>query len=114
MNSQNISALIMVVLFPFFFVFIVVYLFLVWKTLRLLEIKHDAIWSDLGRPSLFLNNSMSNNFKFLKFLRKKSYLTLNDAELNKMANRCRFMHSVIGVSMFVFGIGLLSLTIFPF
>lgn len=40
--------------------------------------KHPETYSALGRPSLFLRNSLENNLRFIRFLWKSEYSKMND------------------------------------
>ena len=61
-------------------------LFLHGRILKRLEEKHFGTWDELGKPSLFLNNSIGNGLNVLTFLFKRKYLKLNDEILAKMCN----------------------------
>jgi hypothetical protein len=61
---------------------------LVARAFNLLRNTHPATYEKLGSPSLFYNNSIKNNFLFLKFLFQNEFETLNDPSL---ANLCRLM-----------------------
>ncbi len=51
------------------------------QVLKHLEMNHQEIWNGLGKPSLFLNNSIENTLKVRRFIRKKKYVDLNDTVL---------------------------------
>ncbi len=54
----------------------------------LLKESHPEIYESLGSPSLFLNNSISNNWSSLKFLATGSYRNLDDDRVTRL---CQFM-----------------------
>jgi hypothetical protein len=49
-----------------------------------LKKQHSKIYIQLGSPSLFWNNSIKNNFLFMKFLFMRKYLSLNDVFLKRL------------------------------
>jgi hypothetical protein len=73
---------------------------------RRLESQHPQKYVDMGRPSLFLRNNIENNWRFLRFLWKSEYNSLNDPLLRRT---CNFMKIFMGVYFLLF----LSL-LFPF
>lgn len=56
---------------------------LVFRRLRLF---HLETWEKLGKPSLFLNNSILTTFKFIPFLFRGDYRRLEDGSLTWMGN----------------------------
>jgi hypothetical protein len=54
-----------------------------YQYLGLLKDKHPDVWTSLGSPTLFLNNSPKNNIAVLRFLRRREYLRVGDAELTR-------------------------------
>jgi len=62
-------------------------LLLVHDFLRNLKHNHPTRWHELGEPSLFLNNSLRNNFLVLQFLFRKEYLHLKDHIVEEKAER---------------------------
>ncbi len=79
----------MVILVGFQFLGTAVYLILIRKVLIHLETNHTVTWQQLGKPSLFLNNSPRNSLLVVRFLWDKQYLSLQDAELTHLASRVR-------------------------
>jgi hypothetical protein len=61
--------------------------------LRKLRIDHPQTWVALGKPSLFLNNSIGNNLTCRRFLNKREYIDLNDASLTKLCNSLRVLNN---------------------
>ena len=47
----------------------------------MLEIRHPEKYMAMGKPSLIMNNSLSNNISFMKFLFKREWKELNDENL---------------------------------
>ncbi len=62
-----------------------VYLYLVFRLCAYLRTHHEITWVALGRPSVF-NNTISNNFRFAKFLFSRKYRSLDDSVLNNKGN----------------------------
>ena len=70
---------------------------LVWFVLtghlfRLLREDHCEVYESLGSPSLFLNNSIKNNWLGLRFLVTGRYRELGDARVTRL---CSFMRAFL-------------------
>jgi hypothetical protein len=57
----------------------------VWIFVRL-EKQHTRKYEDMGRPTLFLRNSLENNWLFLRFLFRNEFALLGDATLVRVCN----------------------------
>lgn len=68
-------------------------------TFRRLERNHPEKYSAIGRPSLFLRNSLENNWLFLKFLWRSEYSVLNDQALSRT---CKLMKVFLAVYCVLF------------
>ena len=94
-------------LFAFGTLFISVFIWfaLSYKMFKLLETRHAKKYSAMGKPSLIMNNSISNSFAFMKFLFKREYLELNDPELSKLAKfmRAFFVLYLVLLSLYFVG-----------
>jgi hypothetical protein len=55
------------------------------RLFKSLQTRHPEKYEAMGRPSLIINNSLSNNISFMKFLFKREYLDLNDPGISKLA-----------------------------
>ena len=64
------------------------------RLLRRLQHDHPQVWQELGRPTLFLNNSVSNGFAVLRFVQQREYMELKDPELRSLADRVRWYNQV--------------------
>src|SRR5262249_8518209 len=71
-----------------------------------LKTAHHSVWLELGSPSLILNNSLMNNWKFLKFLLRRDYKLLRDRTLENPA--------VATLTLFLVNCGLFSLLLLLF
>ncbi len=73
-----------------------------------MKANHNEAWDRLGRFSLFLNNSISNSFKFTKyFIFTSNYKELNDPMLNVMAVVARILF-LAAAADFIWGLSMLS------
>jgi predicted permease len=76
-------------LFPIFFgvLFASVFLWfaLCHRLFKAPETRHPEKYSAMGKPGLIMNNSLSNNISFMKFLCKRECLDLNDFAIAKLA-----------------------------
>ena len=73
------------ILFVLLLVSCVVGLILQHVFLSRLRTRHARTWEALGRPTLFLNNSISNSLAVLRFLWRREYRDLADNELIRFA-----------------------------
>jgi hypothetical protein len=63
-------------------------------TFRRLRVRHAETYKSIGSPSLFWNNSMRNNWLFVKFLFQGQWHSLNDPQLAGVARCMQFMFVV--------------------
>ncbi len=70
---------------------------------------HHAEWVRLGEPSLFLNNSIRNNQRCLRFLLRREYLPIGDPALTAL---CDTRRVVVIAGFVVFGMLLVMTTVF--
>lgn len=75
-----------VAIFPSLFVMVVVWFVLITRLFKKLEHDHPDKYAEMGRPSLFLRNSISSNFATMKFLFAREHKALNDAKLSKLSD----------------------------
>jgi hypothetical protein len=66
------------ILFGVLFISVFVWFFLCNKMFKKLALKHPEKYEAMGKPSLIMNNSLSNNISFMKFLFKREWRDLND------------------------------------
>ncbi|RUO38607.1 hypothetical protein CWE13_02880 [Aliidiomarina shirensis] len=78
---------------------VLLWFFLCIRLFKILETRHPEKYESMGKPSLFLNNSISNNITFMKFLFKREWRGLNDPNLALLSN---FMLVFFVVYMAVF------------
>jgi hypothetical protein len=72
-------------LFGTLFILIAVWFGLIVWFFRRLRVRHPAAFEAIGSPSLFWNNSMRNNWLFLKFLFQSQWRELGDPQLSAVA-----------------------------
>lgn len=75
-----------VAIFPALFVMVALWFVLITKLYKILERDHASKYAEMGRPSLFLRNSISSNFATMKFLLAREHKLLNDARLTKLSD----------------------------
>ncbi|TCS36729.1 hypothetical protein [Reinekea marinisedimentorum] len=71
------------------------------KMYGMLGTRHESVYEELGKPTLFLNNTIENGRKFNRFLFKREWLSLDDVELEKHGGFMYFYFFVHG-AIFVF------------
>jgi hypothetical protein len=57
--------------------------------LREMRSRHPRVWESLGRPTLVMNNSISNGLAFLRFLWRRDYDALDDPEFARLGRQLR-------------------------
>ncbi len=62
----------------------IIYMVSVGYLMNYLKNAHRKIWTDLGSPSIILNNSIRNGLLTLGFMFGSKYRNLNDPKLNKI------------------------------
>jgi hypothetical protein len=95
------SALMTMLFFPLF-AMAVIWLVMVWFLFRALATRHPVKYEEMGKPSLFLNNNLRSNFRFLKFLFTREPDTLEDGSLS-------FQVNVMRVWFFIYMLGFVVL-----
>jgi hypothetical protein len=91
------------VVFGVMFVSVFVWFGLCHRLFKLLEARHPEKFSEMGRPSLIMNNSVSNNISFMKFLLKREYRELNAPLISNLGRAMRVFFVVFCVVfMFLF------------
>ena len=74
--------------FGLLFCSVPVWFFLCYRLFKILETRHPEKYESMGKPGLFMNNSISNNISFGKFLFRGEWRALND---QRLAVLCKFM-----------------------
>ena len=57
--------------------------------LKRMKMKFPEIWQELGKPTLFLNNTIQNGLRVQKFLIRREYRTLSDENFIRFCDRLR-------------------------
>jgi hypothetical protein len=79
------------ILFGVLFCAVLLWFFLCHRMFVILRTRHPEKFEAMGKPSLIMNNSFSNNLSFMKFLFKMEWQDLNDESV-----------ATLGKSMLVF------------
>ncbi len=74
------------ILFGVLFCSVFVWFFLCYRIFKILETRHPEKYESMGKPSLIMNNSLSNNIAFMKFLFKREWRALSDSGLETLGN----------------------------
>lgn len=96
-NFQGIASALFFAAFPVLMLLIGFYLWAVWRFERFIEKEYPDDWQSLGSPNLITHNSISNNLKFIKFLKNKDYGRFGDETLSKRASLCWKLYKVISI-----------------
>jgi hypothetical protein len=73
---------------------------------RLLRERHPEVYDSLGRPTLFLNNSVQNGWASLRFILGGHFQTLGDPEVVRLCRLIRiffFCYTLFFIALVVFG-----------
>lgn len=81
-------------------ILIPIYLYKVSSVLALLRRSHHDEWQSLGCPTLFLNNSLQNSGRVVKWLVLSDYVLLDDKELERRGDQTRGLLLVCGSILF--------------
>ena len=71
---------------------------------KILRTRHPEKYEAMGSPSLIMNNSLSNNISFIKFLFKREWQDLNDAGLASLGKGMLaffIIYSVLFLGLFI-------------
>ena len=82
-----------------------VWFFLCYRMFKILETRHPETYEAMGKPSLLMNNSISNNISFIKFLFTRSWKGLNDEGLASLGNAMLVFFAVYSVVFFFMILG---------
>jgi len=87
---------------------IVVYLILLARLLSCIRDKHPAEYKEMGEPSLFMNNSISNSMGVVRFLLDRDYRNIADPRVNQLGERLR---QIFMTTISLFGVALLAFVV---
>lgn len=90
-----------------FFGAIPLHLYLTQRCFSTLRKNHADEYERLGKPHLFLNNGISNNLAFFRFVRSGRYKDLGDPELLRLINGRRLLWRIATVALALFVITLI-------
>ena len=71
---------------------------------NILRTRHPEKYEAIGKPSLIMNNSLSNNISFIKFLFKREWQDLDDAGLASLGKGMLtffVIYSVLFLGLFI-------------
>ncbi len=91
------------IIFGLLFCMVFIWFYLCNKMFNILRTRHPEKYEAMGKPTLIMNNSLSNNISFIKFLFKREWRELNDdgaASLGKGMLVFFALYTVVFFSMF--------------
>lgn len=91
------------VLFGILFCSVFVWFYLCHKMFGILRTRHPDKYESMGKPSLIMNNSISNNLLFMRFLFKREWQGLNDKGLTILGKSILIffaLYTVLFLSLF--------------
>ena len=93
------------------FIAVIAWLVMCSKLFRILKEEHPQKHKEMGSPSLFINNNLKSNYKFLKFLFKKEWETLSNEKLSSLGQFMRiFLILFVGIFFIIQGSILVAAT----
>ena len=96
---------------PGMFISIFMYLFYYKQTAdRLSEVSPD-VYAELGKPSLFLNNTMRNTNNFVKWLHARKFESINDEQLSSVASSALKTRFAAAICMVGFAVAALVMVL---
>jgi len=88
--SQALRCVMIESIFPYLFAILMllamVGFFFTYKMCRHLEVNHPKLYDQLGRPSLFMNNTPKSNFSFWSYVLGRKFNIIDDRKLNSLGN----------------------------
>jgi hypothetical protein len=87
-----------------FIVMVLTWLGLIVWVFERLRTRHRSTYEELGSPTLFWNNSLANNFKFMGFLYSSKIHTLGDPALARVCIVMRVLFPTYIASFLAFAI----------
>lgn len=94
------------IMFGVLFCSVFVWFFLCYRLFKILETRHPEKYESMGKPSLIMNNSLSSNITFMKFLFKREWRELSDSGLATLG---KFM--LVFLAIYTFGFFLLLFSV---
>lgn len=102
--------LLLVPLIAAMFLMVPIWFVVITKYFHYLRESQPDLYKEMGEPSLFSNNTPSNNLSFLRYVCSKRYLTSNDGQLiSKSLFIKRFFYTYLVIFITVI-IGVVSVT----
>ncbi len=87
---------------------IVAYLIMLARLFSYMRDKHPAEYKEMGEPSLFMNNSISNSMGVVRFLLDRDYRSISDPRVNQLGERSR---QIFMTAIGLFGVALLAFVV---
>ena len=72
------------IIFGILFCSVFVWFYLCNRMFKILRKRHPEKYGAMGKPSLIMNNSLSSNISFMKFLFKREWRQLDDESLDSL------------------------------
>lgn len=79
------------------------WLVLVWRLLALMKARTPDAYASIGQPHLILNNTVSNNLLFMRFLLGGGYANVDDDGVRKLCAFLRVFFWCYLAGFFAFG-----------
>ncbi|MCL1050455.1 hypothetical protein L2755_12565 [Shewanella abyssi] len=94
------------ILFGLLFLSVLVWFFLCHRLFKILELRHPEKYESMGKPSLIMNNSISNNMAFMRFLFKSEWRELDDSGVTSLSKGMLVFFLLYSAVFLVFFVGI--------
>ena len=88
------------ILFGILFCSVFIWFYMCHKMFSILRTRHPEKYQTMGKPSLIMNNSFTNNLSFMKFLFKREWQDLNDDGLASLGKGMLALFAIYTVLLF--------------
>ncbi len=96
---EEVAVVILVLMIGAMFIMVPIWFFSVTKYLKYIRENHSEVYKEMGEPSLFVNNTPSNNISFLRYVFGNKYLATND---NQLISKSLFLKRLFYIYLFTF------------
>ena len=90
-------------MFIVLFGFIALWFFLCTRMFKILRTRHPDVYERMGSPSLIMNNTISSNLKFMKFLFTRRWTRMPDKGLCQLGDFMLAVFVIYFALLFSFG-----------
>ncbi len=94
-------------MFGVLFCSVIVWFFLCSRAFKILETRHPEKYESMGKPGIFMRNSLFSNIAFMKFLVKREWRSMGDSGLATLGNSMLVFFAFYMIGFLVFTLSML-------